>query len=535
MQKIPIYQSEISVAGLADKIQAQSSVAFINPLEPATEDIQEAIVKSIASLGETNPIAARASQNDSDLYYTKSILVSTCWNKNTDVFDPKQTWAARHTPSHKPTNLEHDETKLVGHMVDCYAIDADGSLIADNTTTDNLPDKFHLVTGAVIYKNWESEELMDRTVALIEQIEAGQKFVSMEVLFTDFDYAVITPDGKHSTKARDESTAFLTKHLCAYGGTGEYDGYKVGRLLKNLTFCGKGYVGKPANPESVIFSAGTDFTFTSASEKLEVSEEAGVSNHIEEDVSSDINFHKEENNMSEQLFKDQATKAEAEVVDLKKQLVEANKKVADADVAQYTSQIEELNTQRNAVSARLETANTELEQKSTELDKVKAELESEKTAKAELETKMEEIKAAETTANRVSTLVDGGIEKESATETVATFTNLDEEQFTVVATELIKASKVQTSAVFPPKKDEDKEEDKDKKQKKDKEKASDETDDNEDNADATILDEAVENKADTSLANDDTKATEDDDTSENLSKVIASFLRGGKTTDEGDK
>ena len=34
--------------------------------------------------------------------------------------------------------------------------------------------------------------------------------------------------------ARDENSAFLTKHLRAYGGTGQYDGYTVGRLLRSI-------------------------------------------------------------------------------------------------------------------------------------------------------------------------------------------------------------------------------------------------------------------------------------------------------------
>jgi len=540
MQTIPIYESETAIAGLADQIMAQSSVAFQNLLEPATPDVQEAMAKSIAGLDSSSPlIKALASQNDSDLYYTKSILVSTCWNKNKDVFSPVETWAARHTPSHKPTNLEHDETKLVGHIVDSYAIDGDGSLIPDNSTVDKLPYKFHLVTGSVIYKNWESQPLVERTAALIEQIEAGEKYVSMEVLFTDFDYAVISPDGNHTTKARTNDTAWMTKHLSAYGGSGEYDGFKIGRLLKNLTFCGKGYVDKPANPESVIFSAGTDFKFTSASKKTESSEDVGVSNLIEGDVSSNNN-NKGETHMSEQLLKDQAAKAEAKAAELEKKLAEATAKLADADVAQFTSKIEDLQGQVEAKDKSIADISEELTTAKASLKESTEALATEKEAKATLETAMEEIKAAEAKANRVSTLVDGGIEKEIATEKVDTFANLNDEQFTVVADELIKAAKVQTSAAFPPKKDDEKEEDKDKKDKKDKKdsKASEEeTDENEANADETALEE-VETEAEVTLAGDETTEEEVDTTAE-LSKVIAAYMsearKTGKKNTEGDK
>ena len=44
--------------------------------------------------------------------------------------------------------------------------------------------------------------------------------------------------------ARNDESAFLTKHLRAYGGTGEYEGYKIGRSLRDISFSGKGLVSK---------------------------------------------------------------------------------------------------------------------------------------------------------------------------------------------------------------------------------------------------------------------------------------------------
>jgi len=52
---------------------------------------------------------------------------------------------------------------------------------------------------------------------------------------------------------------------------------------------------------------------------------------------------------------------------------------------------------------------------------------------------MDEIQASEVKANRVSTLVDGNFDKESAIAKVEMFANLSDEQFGVVATELISA------------------------------------------------------------------------------------------------
>jgi hypothetical protein len=58
--------------------------------------------------------------------------------------------------------------------------------------------------------------------------------------------------------ARNETSAFLTKHLRVYGGKGEYEGHKIGRLLRNISFSGKGLVNKPANPRSIILKTEED-------------------------------------------------------------------------------------------------------------------------------------------------------------------------------------------------------------------------------------------------------------------------------------
>jgi len=85
--------------------------------------------------------------------------------------------------------------------------------------------------------------------------------VSMECLFSGFDYALISPKGTPKILSRDDSSAFLTKHLRSYGGTGEYDGYKIGRALTNISFSGKGLVSQPANPRSVILQSKSVATF----------------------------------------------------------------------------------------------------------------------------------------------------------------------------------------------------------------------------------------------------------------------------------
>jgi len=534
MKTIPIYEAERSIAGLADKMN-NLSLAYVSQLEPAGPEMQSEITKAIANLQANSTI--HASAKDSDLYFTKSILVSTVWNENDDVFSILETWKARHTPSHKPTNLEHDETQLVGHIVDCWPFDTEGNIIPDNVSVDNLPNKFHLVTGAVIYKLWERDELQERTAKLISQIEANEKFVSMEVAFTDFDYAIMTPDGKCRTEARNEKSAWMTKHLKTYGKSGVYDGYKIGRLVKNLTFCGKGYVDKPANPESIIFSnKNNGFNFVSASSNISILDDNGVIMSME-DTNSSCEDNNKGDDMDDNILKDQLAELKQANASLEEKLADVTNKLAKADVEKYTAQITELETTITSNTEELAAKASSIESLTTQVDTLNTKLDETNEAKAELQTKLAEVEAAKVTANRISTLVDGGIDKEVATTKVELFANLTDEQFTVVANELVEAAKTKM-------KKEDEDEDKDKSKASETSEAADETaeaekDDAEANADEEVL-ETAEASTDETVVNTETEAEEDEtvQTRNELREAVAAmFQNESKDTEssEGDK
>ena len=201
-----------------------------------------------------NNFTSSASYNDDDLYYVQSILVTSNWNKNDDVFNAAEVWAARKTPEDKPTNLEHDEKTIVGHIISNWAVDENGKVLDETMAAEDLPEKFHIITGSVIYKAYTDPELKMRSQSLINDIESGQKYVSMECYFKGFDYGLLDTQGKLKVVARNADTAFLTRHLRAYGGTGTHENYQIGRVLRDITFSGKGFVDKPANPESIIFN-----------------------------------------------------------------------------------------------------------------------------------------------------------------------------------------------------------------------------------------------------------------------------------------
>lgn len=239
-----IHEHEIS-DGLEDKLK-DTSVAFVCDIIDH-KDMTEEMNISIASVCERS--------NQKDLYYLRSILVSAGWNKNDDVFDVADLFAAKDTPVDKPFNYMHNDTDIIGHMISSTAMSEDGTEV----TEEPLPEKMDLVTSAVIYKVWSDPDQKARVADLIEQIDSNQLAVSMECVFNNFDYALIGPDGEQKVISRNEDSAFLTKHLRAYGGAGEFQGYKIGRLLRNLYFTGKGLVDRPANPRSVILPKSDPF------------------------------------------------------------------------------------------------------------------------------------------------------------------------------------------------------------------------------------------------------------------------------------
>jgi hypothetical protein len=188
----------------------------------------------------------------------EAVLVSTGWNRNDDVFDQQEVWAARHTPEDKKFDLEHVGDDIIGHITSVRAVNGEMQPVPDETNGGSLPTKLHLLTGAVLYRVWEKKDLQDRMDKIIAELAEAKWFVSMECLFANFDYALLSPDGDQKVVTRNADTAFLTKYLRVYGGAGTYLGQKIGRVLRTILFTGKGLVRNPANEASVIFPPPTE-------------------------------------------------------------------------------------------------------------------------------------------------------------------------------------------------------------------------------------------------------------------------------------
>ena len=482
-----IYESEIQ-DGLRDSLLTNNSIACCAIAETyKPEPSSESIGKLKKILAENSGADVSMAQNEDqiDLYYLKSILVSTGWNKNDDVFDPKELWSAKDTPEDKPFNFMHNEKDIIGHITGNIVVDFGG--VEVNCDTGEVPDAFNILTTSVIYTEWSDEDQRNRMQKIVSEIEDGKWFVSMECLFPNFDYALTAPDGAIKVVQRSETSAFLTKHLRSYGGSGKYEDYRVGRLLRNLSFSGKGLVSNPANPRSVILE-GNEFFDESKAEILTISstkENTMSDNHDKQilDLQQELAEAKTEN----EALRDKVTAEKEAEFQSKIEALE----ISIADHAQEIA----LKEEENKVLA--ESAKSQEEALASRNEEVKS-----------MEDELAVMKKQEALMQRKAKLEDLGFDSDEAIATIEELGSIDEETFDKVVAVMKK------KAGMPPwmKKDKDKEEDKEAPAKADEEVDSAE-------ANVEVLEDAEES-AEVAIA----EAIGEDDPAESLRAVASEWL-----------
>jgi len=396
-----VYKQEI-LDGLSEAIKTQASVAYCAPAllvnnidQDSSWDVSRNIIKKIKASSNPNQI---------DLYYIKSVLVSTGWNKNDDVFDPKETWAARYTPEDKQFNFMHNENDIIGHITGSYIVDRSGErIVADDS--QEAPAEFDIITEAVLYNSWSNLDNRERMQKIIAEIENGQWFVSMECLFAGFDYSVIDNSGNSKVITRSEESAFLTKHLRAYGGTGEYEGYKIGRSLRDISFSGKGLVSKPANPRSIILDSSKAFSTSK--------DEYSISFVSKGDI-----------NMSD-------TNLEKQLADLQVELASSQEqsKTVKAELESVTTDFTDKVSSLESSLAEKDTALKVFEEKVTSLEEAVAAKDKELS---ELAVALKDMQKKEKYRMRKEKLVMAGFEDTEAEESVSLYDALTDEAFEAV-------------------------------------------------------------------------------------------------------
>ena len=355
-------------------------------------------------------------QEHPDLALVVAILVSTGWNLNDDVFTPAEVWKARFSPLHKPMNDGHNEEKILGHIVTSRVLDKSGNEI-EVVEGASPPVEFDIEIAGVLYKAFD--KLSARIEEIITKANSGEMFVSMECWFPDFGYGLVDPKGgKINLIERNEATAFLTKHLRIYGGSGRYQGYQVGRVLKDMIFCAQGFVENPGNPESVIKVAASKVAASKTFVTAELSElpEGGVQDVDEQEMKK----------LQEKLEEAQASldSKTKEVAELQKVAGEVDAKDYDGQIAALTEKVAELTANMSEASEKAGAVETEKADLQKQLDEV--------TARAEkCEAELDDIRKTATAQDRLSKLQEvKKVEDEEAT--LAELREMTDETFEVV-------------------------------------------------------------------------------------------------------
>ena len=353
-----IYSAEQAIQ---DKIKANIKSSLTVPIE------NKQIDKDTEASAIANAQKSLAGYEHPDLMYGSAILTSTVMNENDDVFLPDHTWAARHTTINTPCNNKHNEEEIIGHITNYRILDSDFNVVADES--DGPPsDGFHLEVDRVIYQDIFPEIAEE----IAKGFKDGNKFVSMECFIDDFDYALIdNNEGNTKIISRNEDTAFLTKYLRTYGGTGEWQGKKLGRVLKNIRFSGMGEnLSNPANPQS-MYTQLSNFNLVEAQKEDIISSEyrsnpmsGENTNEIVEQLKAEKKELKDE---LEKLQKSEQERLEASQKELNEKLEVEQKKLetAEQNVEQLKSEKQELEEEKSKL-------NEQLEAKEKELNDIKA-------------------------------------------------------------------------------------------------------------------------------------------------------------------
>jgi hypothetical protein len=342
--------------------------------------------------------------------YGSAILCSSVMNRNDDIFLAEEMWEARNTPVHTPYNKDHNKTNIIGHIIAARCLDKEANVIANDTET--VPEYLDIEADFVLYESIYPTE----AVEIKKRHEDGNAFVSMECKIGGFDYGLVDEEGNLAIIQRSEDTAFLTKHLRAFGGTGQYNEKKLGRIARKIVFTGMGDVGRPANPTSVYTKL---YTFI----------EASLTN---------------ENTGSNEMAKEND---ESKVAELETALKAAEEKVSQ--VTALTEQVENYKKSEAALSASVDSLNKTVQEKDSKISELESKLsiaenhaktfedsktkleaanEELKAAKAELD----EIKAKKKLDDRVSQLKAAGFDPTKTEGEVDKISKMSDETFAAV-------------------------------------------------------------------------------------------------------
>lgn len=370
--------------------------------------------------------------NEPGLFTYDSILVTAGEPNGNDIFfAPEDVFAAKDTPINKQINLNHTDD-IVGHMVASYIVDDDYEPM--EVDPEDLPEYFHILVESVLYTEWKDEDREKQIAKLTEEIAAGEWSVSMECLSPNFDYLFIDSEGSRSIVKRSEETAYLSKHLKRFKGSGEFNGKRIYCVPRELWFSGKGLTTNPANPKSKIVAQKNEDVYLDLDENINSFENNLGENNMTEDqikqaIKDALSAHFATATVGTTELKpgfDFAAAFEA----LTKAFASVNEKV-DSFIANYNEKVGKLEADVTAKDEQITSLTASLETVTKEKDATVTELKAEKDEKASIV--------------RLAKLIQAGLDETAAKAVVDSTLALSDEQFEIVASKVspVAASKTE--------------------------------------------------------------------------------------------
>jgi len=360
---------------------------FDCPILSYTNEEDMAISKaSLKNLKDLLPKDIDFSQNIDLLGVAFNAAVVNQFNKNDDGIDSEL--AAKVIPNfvHKPTNIEHQKEKIVGHIINAGFSEYGGSnKIISPEVASSMKDPFNIALGAVVYRqvNKDFAKLIERSVDELDTLHEAIS-ASWEIGFSQYDIAVGSKDLREAEIISNEKHIEEMKGMLkAYGGNGQLkDGTKIYRLLKGEIFpLGIGYTTKPAADVKGLYSEQVATNMFNIVDKRDSKAHFDIKmnknlkkNHtyISQTENSDVKIKKETNMDIEQIL-----------AELKGLLVE--KKFSEEAVANMTQTFAEA----------IKKKDEEYRESLTKAEKEKEKLAKEKEdMKASIEQVQEQLKAA---------------------------------------------------------------------------------------------------------------------------------------------
>jgi uncharacterized protein YukE len=225
---------------------------FNNPITSSERQIQNFNESSKASLDNLKSLIPE------DIDFKKNIdllgvafngaLINT-FNRNGDGIDTSTAMAIKDYFIHKPTNIEHDKKKVVGHIVSTGFSSIEDSSIIKDLDSGNL-NPFNLSMGAVVYAsaNKEFAKLVEDSVN-----PEGDKYMkisaSWELGFNDYLIAAGSENLNEAEIISEEKhIKELSQYLKAFDGDGKLkDGTPIYRLVVGEVYpLGIGFTANPA-------------------------------------------------------------------------------------------------------------------------------------------------------------------------------------------------------------------------------------------------------------------------------------------------